>query len=606
MKKIKEHLPLIAVITVAAVMLLPWLGLTDFNTKGEPREAVVALSMIKDGDWILPVNNGMDIPYKPPFFHYCIAVVSLLAGSVNEYTSRLPSAVALIVLAAACFAFYRRRMSSAVALTSAILLLTAFEVHRAGINCRVDMVLTAFTVGAMLLLYRWWERGRKGVPIGAILCMSCATLTKGPVGFVLPCFVMGVFTLLRGGKFWSTLLTYIGFGLLSCILPAVWYIAAWHEGGQHFLDLVYEENIGRMTGTMSYDSHVHAFPYNFMTLATGWLPWTLLLLFSLAVLPWKAFFGKKAAGKGMAHAESAENGKSAVERLTRLRVRIMQIPPVELFTWLGFVLVLFFYCLPSSKRSVYLLPCYPFMAVLIAQYVEWLWREGHHKVLRSYTWALIALSLALGGAFLAVRLGAVPDTVFHGKHAAENIAMLHALRYTPLNIWTFTVVMLPVLASLSVARDILCRKTRDRKLIVYYGLFAPVVLLFIALDGFYQPVVLNTKSLRPLAEYIAKTFPGEPLYQYVGTPMMHFFGADYYLGDTMAQFETPVRTVAGGKTRVETKTPEKGVLVISENDFADFAKRHAGYRFALMHTTRPNAAEVKGKICLYRFEAVKH
>ena len=76
--KIKEkNMPLIAVIVISCVMLLPFLGLTDFNTKGEPREAVVALSMLNSGDWILPVNNGMDIPYKPPFFHYCIALVSI-------------------------------------------------------------------------------------------------------------------------------------------------------------------------------------------------------------------------------------------------------------------------------------------------------------------------------------------------------------------------------------------------------------------------------------------------------------------------------------------------------------------------------------------------
>ena len=94
--KIKEkNMPLIAVVVISCVMLLPFLGLTDFNTKGEPREAVVALSMLKSGDWILPVNNGMDIPYKPPFFHYCIALVSLLTGSVDEYTSRLPSAETL-------------------------------------------------------------------------------------------------------------------------------------------------------------------------------------------------------------------------------------------------------------------------------------------------------------------------------------------------------------------------------------------------------------------------------------------------------------------------------------------------------------------------------
>ena len=56
--KIKEkNMPLIAVIVISCVMLLPFLGLTDFNTKGEPREAVVALSMLNSGDWILPVNK---------------------------------------------------------------------------------------------------------------------------------------------------------------------------------------------------------------------------------------------------------------------------------------------------------------------------------------------------------------------------------------------------------------------------------------------------------------------------------------------------------------------------------------------------------------------
>ena len=46
-----------------------------------------------------------------------------------------------------------------------------------------------------------------------------------------------------------------------------------------------------------------------------------------------------------------------------------------MFTWLAFLLVLFFYCIPKSKRSVYLLPCYPFMAYLIAEYIVWMMKE---------------------------------------------------------------------------------------------------------------------------------------------------------------------------------------------------------------------------------------
>lgn len=597
MNNIKKNLPLIAVLAMAVLMLLPFLGLTEFNTKGEPREAVVALSMLKDGDWILPVNNGVDIPYKPPFFHYCIAVVSLLTGGVDEYTSRLPSALSLIALVVGCFAFYRRRASTLVAFSAAVLTLTAFEVHRAGANCRVDMLLTAFTVGAMLLLYRWWERGSRGIPVMAVLCMSGAVLTKGPVGFVVPCFVMGVFTLLRGGKFWRTFLGYAAIALLSCVLPALWYVAAWHEGGQHFLDLVYEENIGRMTGTMSYDSHVHSFPYNFFTLFTGWAPWTLLLVFSLLSKPWNGLRGRRTEWLS----GGAAGGWKA--RLARLRIRIMQVPPVQLFTWLGFLLVLFFYCLPSSKRSVYLLPCYPFMAVLIAQYIDWLWRTRRRSALRAYTLTIVGLAVVLTVAFIAVRAGVVPDSLFHGKHAPENIAMLHALRDTPLDIWTLIVVALPLVASVNVVRDMLNRDSRGNKRLAFYDLFAPLVMIFIALDGFYQPVVLNTKSLRPMVEYLKTTFPGEPYYQYVNDRMMHFFGADFYLGDNLTQFELPVRTTAAdGTVSTTVRTPERGVLVVPEGDFASLAERHPDYRFTLVHTSTRYVAEMKQYISFYRFE----
>ena len=119
------------------------------------------------------------------------------------------------------------------------------------------------------------------------------------------------------------------------------------------------------------------------------------------------------------------------------------------------------------------------------------------------------------------------------------------------------------------------KRSREWRGTMYYNLFVPVVVIFVALDGLYQPLVLNTKSLRPMAEYMAKTFRGEKLYQYVNDPMMHFFGADYYLGDELAQFETPVRSVVEGKTVVEKKTPTTGGLVVPEGDFEKSANKYS-------------------------------
>ena len=53
---------------ISSLTIVPYLGLTNFHTKGEPREAIVAVSMLQNDNWILPVNNGSDIAYKPPLF----------------------------------------------------------------------------------------------------------------------------------------------------------------------------------------------------------------------------------------------------------------------------------------------------------------------------------------------------------------------------------------------------------------------------------------------------------------------------------------------------------------------------------------------------------
>ena len=66
--------PQIILLVIAALLLLPWLSTTWFNSKGEPREAIVAMSILQSGEWILPVNYGGDIPYKPPFLYWLIAI----------------------------------------------------------------------------------------------------------------------------------------------------------------------------------------------------------------------------------------------------------------------------------------------------------------------------------------------------------------------------------------------------------------------------------------------------------------------------------------------------------------------------------------------------
>ena len=84
MKKQDKYAWLLAILCVASLFL--FLGEALFNTRGEPREAVVALSMLQDGNWVLPVNNGVDMAYKPPLFSLVYRFVFYnCRGSVGIY-----------------------------------------------------------------------------------------------------------------------------------------------------------------------------------------------------------------------------------------------------------------------------------------------------------------------------------------------------------------------------------------------------------------------------------------------------------------------------------------------------------------------------------------
>ena len=550
------------IVCVIAVMLtVPFLGLTDFYSKGEPREAVVAYTMVEHGNWILPINNGGDIPYKPPFFHWCIALFSLLQGHVSEFTSRLPSALALVAMSVGGFVFFAKRKNANMALLATLLSLTAFEVHRAGINCRVDMVNTAFMVGALFLMFRWWERGKHTMPWLAILCMSGATLTKGPVGMLLPCAVMGVFLLTQRESLWSTVWRLGLTALLSLVLPLCWYYAAYLQGGDEFLRLVKEENIDRLLGKMAYESHENPFWYNFLTLITGWLPYTLLFVFSLFVLPWKRF------------------SKSGFMQSVR------RAEPMQVFVWLAFGLILFFYCIPKSKRSVYLLPCYPFMAWLMAQYVVWL-VANRLSAVKAYAWLMGVLGVVLSVAFVVLKTGVVPDTLFHGKHAADNIAMLHALESISVSPSHLLFALLPAAAGVATIMTLLKKDDTLRNRVVWLSL-SVVVALFLALDSTFQPAVLNTKADKPLAPQIEQRFDMTKMYSYMSSPMLHFFSLNFYLGDRIQQFE-----------KVK---PEDGVLMIPEDDVEEF-KKTVGRGYCLQRVWQiRRAVEEKHEVGFYKF-----
>lgn len=574
---VKQENRLFWILTLLCVIsLLLFLGMSLFNTKGEPREAVVALSMLKYGNWTLPVNNGVDIAYKPPLLHWCIALFSLVQGYVSEYTSRLPSALSLILMVLVAYKANAKNSGNAmVAFLAGLITITNFEVHRAGMACRVDMLLSSLIVVSIYLLFGWYKCGQKGyVPWLAILAMSGAFLTKGPIGVLLPCLVMGVYMLCRGEHWLHILSKFVLIGLLSCILPSLWYMAAYRQGGDNFLSLVLEENVLRFTGKMTYSSHEQPVYYNFITLLAGFAPYTLLCLFSLFVLKYKRM----------------PLSGSIKSMLLRLKKSILGLSDLQLVSLLSIVIIFVFYCIPKSKRSVYLLPIYPFIAYFLANYLVYLSRR-YCIAVKLYGYILSALALLLPVAFIAIQLSWMPSTVFTGKHAAENISYLSALHAVPFNVLTIVILLLLVGTAVSFWY---WRNRGAYSLSLSVVSIAFVVLL--SLDALFLPAIMRVKSDYDVAMSIRKIVPQGVIYDYregdsvEDHDRMHSFTINFYLNDRVCP--------------LDNSKPNQGYILIGDNDITSFKTAHKDFLLKKIKRFDHKSCDDKRYITLFALRRV--
>ncbi len=556
-----------ATLVLAGLLLVTFaafLGQTMFYSKGEPREAVVAVSMLNQGNWILPVSVGADIPYKPPMLAWIIAVFGWLnGGHVTEFLSRLPSALAATAMILCVFRFYSRRTTAGLAVATAFITMTAFEVHRAATSCRVDMLLCCFTVLAILAMARHWERqpGRWQLPWTGILLMSLGVLTKGPVGMIIPCLVIGVWRLAQRDPFWHTFITLLLSGLLSLVLPALWYVAAYRQGGDEFLRLAMEENFGRFTGQMSYDSHKNGLWYYFAMLPAGMAPWTLLAIISL--FAWKKFrYG-----------------------ILKLKWRdLVSNDPAGLLALCACVIVFLFYCVPQSKRGVYLLPMYPFLAYWMAFYMRWLAGKTT-RVLKAFGWIIALLGALVPLLLLCALFGWLPETASHPAIDAslEELRMLGTRFAAPL---TCCLCFLVCLSTIKViARG-------DNRQIIQWTLI-DVMLIYWVFSAAIQPAALNPKSDYPLAQAVAdRALPGEPVYSYVDDRMLRFYQVNFYTNDGLTVLDS---------ARVARHTPSQGLVLVARRDSAAFNRMLPADlpRRVIMGSSR-RSSDLRSPVLVYR------
>ena len=179
---------------------------------------------------------------------------------------------------------------------------------------------------------------------------------------------------------------------------------------------------------------------------------------------------------------------------------------------------------------------------------------------------------------------------FSGKHAAENVAFMHALEQVPIG-WKWIVLLLPLLAVVL----FFIIKGKERNTSLLYGMVGIVFTIFFALDGFYQPTVLNVKSDKLIAEQIKKIVPQGQIYSYRTDVYVanrtHPFTINFYLGDRIVPFDVFL--------------PDAGFLVVGQSDVEAFKETYPTYEIKHLYDSRHRSCDDHKIIQLYQFRKIE-
>lgn len=566
--------PLLLILLIATLSTLPWIGLGEFYTKGEPREAALAISMIEKGEWIIPSSYADEFAYKPPLNHWLISGFSLAInkGEVTPFTSRLPSALAFIAMIGICFMFFARRRPVLEAFVSCLIIITCFEIHRAGMTTRIDMLLTFLMVAALIQLYTWHEKRRLGLLLSAWTFLSLATLAKGPVGVLLPCLIFGIYLLFQRENFFKAMLKCLVILVSALIVPLIWYYAAYQIQGDAFLNKVFAENFGRF---LSIDSSMLNIDYELgvenpwyyysISLIAGFLPWTILLAISLFFIKYKKPSGTI---------------KSFISK-------IISMDKVLLFSLLVAVVAIIFFTVPSSKRSTYIMLTYPFIAIFIARFFIYL-TDVKPLAVRISTSILLTVSILALLLVILAYTGIITEEMAQSLSKRERtLRDIHVFFNLFLHPGWLGLLGIMVLLAAIVNSFYLLRKKMNLKILMAgFGLMLAINLF---MDSYLLPGYKNAYSTRPFAEHLARKY--ELKDNVYVTNYLKSYRNLYSLNFSMHN----------SFKNIEKEKPDYGYFIALELDIDRIKEQYKEYQFTLLESS-DKMNENKNEILFFKIK----
>ena len=337
---------------IISLFIVFWgLGSINLTSLNEGRRALAIKEMFASGNWLLPTLNGELNLTKPPFLYWISNGISSLVGFVNEWTVRLPSALAALATLWMTYRFTLKKFGAWPALFSAQILMANLGFAMLARRAEIEMLLTALCVGALLSALEYVEKPAKRSWIYlSYFLLALAVLTKGPVALLfvtLPLIVAAIWTKDLAVK--QTLTSIRGWAIFLVVALSWYAVVSWQLGFDIWATIAKRDMLGKIQAE---DAAKPLLSY------LGWIIVDFLFLVGLLFIRPRALF------------------KDLMGRRDWMVIVTAVAVPLLVFS------------LFSNKHAKYLLPIYPLISILLGVQLAKLFDIADIKIKR--------LILALG------------------------------------------------------------------------------------------------------------------------------------------------------------------------------------------------------------------
>jgi len=347
-KRLGSGFWLVAIISIMIVFFN--LGGIPLLDPDEPVYAETPKEMIAFDEFVSPRIFGEYWYDKPPMYYWLVAGSYKIFG-MTEFAARFPSAILAVLCTLVVYLFGRRLFNERAGMVGALVLTTSIEFFYLGKAAVTDMTLLLFlTVSLLSFIEKKYYL--------AYIFAGLATLTKGPIGLLLPGAI--AFSYILVTRNWSVIKRMkIPSGLLMYAIVALpWYVMMYSIHGSAFIDTFLGfHNLTRFTAPEHPEGVL--WYYYIPVLILGFFPWTAIMLQSM----WNS--------------------------LTKSR----QDFSVLVFLNIWVVVIFVFFSISQTKLVSYILPLYPPLAMIVGWYIDRLWTASNRQ--SSNSWGIVLGILSL-------------------------------------------------------------------------------------------------------------------------------------------------------------------------------------------------------------------